>query len=184
MYMEVSYFIIYNRIYSIELLIQTRYYLYFSYVLTNLLTNNVHGAESCLRSEQLLSHSRISPHYKKLKAHYSVHKRQLLVPILSQANPVYKFDPVSLISILILLFHLHLDLLSGSFLQVFRTNEVFLKKGKSCLGKRTNFSRLRVKWSDDLTHVAKHIPKFCWCMYVCMYVSTYVCMYVCMYVFM
>jgi hypothetical protein len=57
---------------------------------------------------------------QKLKVHYSIHESPLLVPILSQMNPVHTTP-----SLLVLSFHLHIGLPSGLFPSGFPTKTLY-----------------------------------------------------------
>jgi hypothetical protein len=84
----------------------------------------LHGAESFLRSWQ--SFNQEIPRLSwNPKVYYRVHKRQSLVPILSQMNPIHNFPLYSLTPIVILFFYLCLCLPSGLLRPGFATKTLY-----------------------------------------------------------
>jgi hypothetical protein len=79
----------------------------------------LNGAESFWKSRQSLSYSRISQNFTEPKVNYRVHKSPPLARILSST-----YHP-TLISILILFFHLCLHLPSGLFPSSFHTKTLY-----------------------------------------------------------
>jgi hypothetical protein len=59
------------------------------------------------------------------KVHYRIHRNPLLVPVLSQTNPITPHNHISPRSILILFTHLRLALPSGIFPFGFPTNNIY-----------------------------------------------------------
>jgi hypothetical protein len=82
-----------------------------------------YGAEPFLRSCQFCTYLRTFQHLRNPKIHNCVHKSPLLVPILSQIDPVHTIP--SLKSILLLSTHLRLGLPSGIFPSGFPTNILY-----------------------------------------------------------
>jgi hypothetical protein len=88
-------------------------------------------------------HNLLAPRRKNQKVHHRIHSSSPPVPILSKSNSIHTPQPISLRSILIPSFHLHLGLPSGLFPSGFPTKIFY----------NFLFSSMRAACSTHLIHL-------------------------------